>query len=113
MSDKMVTIKGKQISEDTAAEALKAYCGFSDFDEERAPVFSYIDNRLFIKMNKNIRKYFAEFASDAEDGDYWSFEQDGFIGARALGNTWKEASSFYSGDIPKSLFPKRFPDPKR
>lgn len=113
MNKKMIEIRGKQISESTIVEALKAHCGFEEFDESKAPVFSKTGTRLIVKMTNQVKKYFADYSKNVPTGQYCSFEPDGFFGAINLGKTWNEAKNFYSNnETPKSLFPDDYPDPK-
>lgn len=104
MSDKMIDIKGKQISEQTIVEALKKHCGFEEFDENKAPVFSKVGDRLIVKMTKNVKRFFENFAKTVPIGQYCSFEPSGFVGCSNLGKTWDEAKNFYKEEAPKPLF---------
>lgn len=88
MSNKMITIKGKQISEQTIIEALKKHCNFDDFDESKVPVFSKVKSCskhcLIIKLTKSIREHFTIALSNGgaylslnENGDWdWGFYKD-------------------------------------
>ena len=101
MSEKMIEIKDRQISERTIVEALKAYCGFEEFDESKAPVFSTVRDCLVIKLTEGVKD---SFKTALDNSAYLALESDG---------TWEwgfdENDTFQNvtehfGDAPKPVF---------
>lgn len=110
----MKEIRGRQVSEDTIVEALKKHCGFEEkpkFDEDEAPVFSYLNDKLIVKMTPYVKSALNDFLVYTKENEYFSFRVNGKGGSWRVGKTWAEASTFYKNGIAKSLFPNEYPNP--
>ena len=75
-------------------------------DEENAPVFSVIDERLIVKLTPRLLKTIGDYVGKYGTTKYISFCPNGFIGTEKMGDTWKKASTFYGLPKPKSIFGK-------
>ena len=98
MSEKMLEIKGRQISEQTIVEALKR---FEEFDESKSPVFSIVQDCLVIKLTKDIKDCFE---TALETCGYLALENDGiWEWGFDKGETFEDVTKHF-GDTPKPLF---------
>lgn len=82
---KMINIRGKEISEDTIAEAVKKYCNFEN--EEIPPIrvgtFGKTTDRIFLRITSSLLEKLEKLKNQIvvlDEGefvsDYWSKEDD-------------------------------------
>ena len=121
MSDEMIKVGGKQMSEDTIIEALKAYCDFEvkpPFNENEAPLLSVMGanragnhgGRLVIKLTPTVKKTLTGFLS-YDDNTYVSIEPCGSEGSCNMGKIWTQANRYYADPL-KAVFENYLPTPK-
>lgn len=77
--------------------------------EKNAPVFSKVSDRLIVRVNAGVlhvmQATIDRIAQNTiKEGCFISFLPSGSAGSFVMGNTWKEAREFYSGDEPQPIF---------